>query len=163
MVSKTRPLDAAFTFSPVDRGAIWARLALTINQVSELTGLSRRQLSHWVARGYLVPTSRTPVLFSGNTIEQAIYIKQALDGGLSVRRAVSAANRFISEQLQNEPSTQIIRTPAVVDLEAKVRGAYTALGVVLDVLRPLAEEQLQDMCAGTEAERGLEDDDANDE
>lgn len=142
MVTKMRPAEAAVNFTVVDRGAIWARLALTINQVSELTGLSRRQLSHWVARGYLTPSSRDPILFNGNAVEQAIYIKQALDAGLSVRRAVAAANAFIAERLQQEPALQLIRTPIVVDLEAKVRSAHNALSVVLDVLAPVADEQL---------------------
>ena len=145
MATRMLVADTEFRFVPVDRGAIWARLCLTINQVSELTGLSRRQLSHWVSRGYLIPASSSPVLFDGNTVEQAIYIKQGLDGGLSVRKAVAQANRFIAEQLRNEPAMQVVRTPAVVDLEAKVRSAHSALGIVLEVLSPLAQEHVEAM------------------
>ena len=143
MVTRTRSTEQPVAFTVIDRGAIWARLALTINQVSELTGLSRRQLSHWVSKGYLVPSSTDPVLFNGNTVEQALYIKQALDAGLSVRRALAAANHFMAEQLQNEPGVKLIRTPLVVDLEAKVRSAYNALAIVLDVLGPAADEHME--------------------
>ena len=142
MVTNVRSLDAPVEFAAVDRGAVWARLALTINQVSELTGLSRRQLSHWVTRGYLTPANSDPVLFNGTAVEQAMYIKQALDAGLSVRRAVAAANRYLGDQLHNEPALKLIRTPVVVDMEAKVRSAHAALSVLLDVLAPAADQQL---------------------
>ena len=49
------------------------------------------------------------MLFDGNTVEQAIYIKQGLDGGLSVRKAVASTKAVSRPPPKGFPGKFLVR------------------------------------------------------
>ena len=71
----------ASPFTPPNRAALWASLALTRVQLAALCGLTLRQVRHRTARGYLPPSTRDP----GRYMDIALLIKQGLDQGLPLR------------------------------------------------------------------------------
>ena len=61
----------AHPFTPPNRAALWASLALTKEQLAALCGLSRRQVAYWTARGYLPRSPRNPARYSGDAVDMA--------------------------------------------------------------------------------------------
>ena len=66
-------------FTPPNRAALWASLALTTVQLAALCGLSVRQVGWWAARGYLPRAARHPGHYSGDAVDLAVLIRQGLD------------------------------------------------------------------------------------
>ena len=66
----------AHPFTPPNRAALWASLALSERQVAALSGLSKRQVSYWAAQAYLPHAPRDPERYSGEAVDMAILIKQ---------------------------------------------------------------------------------------
>ena len=87
------------TLTPPNRSALWSRLALTKAQLAELCGVTTRQVSHWTLKGYLGTSSHHPDRYSGEAIDLCVLIKQGLDQGLPLRRAVGQARAFLSAVL----------------------------------------------------------------
>lgn len=84
------PLDGR-----VDRDALWRRLALTKAQVARLTGVSRRQMIYWSARGLLGdPARRT---FDGRAIEKVVLIREEMARGRGLAEAAEAAARALDD------------------------------------------------------------------
>ena len=65
-------------FSPPNRAALWASLALATTQLAALCGLRVRQASYWTARGYLPRSPRDPGHYSGDAVDMAVLIRQGL-------------------------------------------------------------------------------------
>ena len=78
-------------FRPPNRGALWASLRLTRRQVAQLTGLTERQVGHWLAQGYLPRSVRAPDHLGGDAVDMAVLIRHGLDQGLPLRQAARAA------------------------------------------------------------------------
>ena len=78
---------------PVDREALWRRLALTKAQVARLAGVSRRQMIYWSSKGLLGdPARRT---FDGSAVEKVALIKAALDRRHTLSMAAEMAERSL--------------------------------------------------------------------
>ncbi len=125
------------TLHAPNRGALWSSLALTKVQLAALCGVTPRQISHWTDRGYLVPTDRERERYNGDAIDLCVLIKQGLAGGLSTRRAVTAARAFLAEESARRPGLATIEPATLLDTREKLRGAAAALAAVLEVVEPL--------------------------
>ena len=135
----TRPdVRRGITLTPPNRGAIWANLDLTKSQVAKLCGVTTRQVSHWTSRGYLLAAGQDPERFNGDTIDMVLLIKQGLDQGVPLHRAVAAARSYISEELRQQPDAQAIAPPTLVDMLEKLKGAGASIEAVIQVVEPLA-------------------------
>jgi DNA-binding transcriptional MerR regulator len=133
----------AIDFQDPNFGTLWARLALTATQLSRLTGISRRQVEWWRQRGYLTPSPEQPDRFSGDAVTLALLIKQGLDVGVPLQRAYLAATRHLAARLSqglaaSTPDTQA-NQQALTDLEQTLLATQNTIGLVLDVIAPLAK------------------------
>ncbi len=126
---------AAPALDPPDRGALWLDLALTQAQLIELCGVSRRQVEHWIARGYLTPRPDRD-RYNGNAVELCLLIKQGLDAGLSLRRAVAQARAFLAEEEACHPSLAQLDPEVLPEIAERLRGARAALAAVREVVEP---------------------------
>lgn len=126
-----------FRFQPVEIGVLWGNLRLTQAQVVQLCGVTRRQFGHWVSRGYVVPASHTPQRFGAQAIEQVVLIKQALDAGFPLQRAVRMANAYLAGRQAAGTRDGSFPTPAFVELEGRLLAAEASIHRVLDLLQVL--------------------------
>lgn len=133
----TEPEEAAqapdIDLGTVERGLLWGRLALTQTQLAELTGLSQRQISRWVAHGLLVPAPHHPDRFNGDAIEQAILMQRAIVRGYRPRQAARLASRALAQQTDHDTNFAV---PAGPDAREKLLAARTAITAALDILFP---------------------------
>lgn len=127
--------------TPPNRSALWARLALTKSQLAELCGVTLRQVSHWTLRGYLTTSSHHPDRYSGEAIDRCMLIKQGLDQGLPLRRAVGQANTFLAADGAQRPGMGAIEPAALADIAARLREAQSAVATVLQVVEPLVPRE----------------------
>ncbi|MDP9374971.1 MAG: hypothetical protein M3Q65_21485 [Chloroflexota bacterium] len=132
------------TFTPPNRGAIWANLDFTKAQLAKLCGVTTRQVSHWVSRGYLVAAGQEPERFNGHVIDMCLLIKQGLDQDVPLRRAVADARAFISEELRQQPDAQDLAPPTLVDMLEKLKGAGASIEAIIQVVEPLASRATPD-------------------
>ena len=123
----------ALDLGRVDRGVLWSGLALTQTQVAELTGLSQRQVSRWVAHGLLVPSPHHPERFNGDAVEQAILMQRAIARGHRPTQASRLALLALSRQANEE---QGFRVPLGNDVREKLLAAQTAILSALEILFP---------------------------
>lgn len=124
-----------------NRGALWSSLALTKTQLAELCGLTTRQISHWTSQGYIVPAGRDRERYNGDAIDLCVLIKQGLNQGLPLKRAVALARAFVSDELARQPGMAVIEPPALLDVREKLRGVEASITAVLQVVEPLVPRQ----------------------
>ncbi len=124
------------TLEPPNRGALWLSLALTQVQVAELCGVSARQVQHWTRRGYLI-TRPGSDHYNGNAVEQCLLIKQGLDAGVSLRRAVAQAQAFLAGEEARQPGLAQLDPEVLPEVAERLRGARAALAAVREVVEPL--------------------------
>jgi DNA-binding transcriptional MerR regulator len=91
MASRVPKRSASPRLAPVDRDALWSRLALTKAQVARLAGVSRRQMIYWSSKGLLGDPGRRT--FDGYAVEKVSLIKSALDQGHTLSIAADLAER----------------------------------------------------------------------
>jgi DNA-binding transcriptional MerR regulator len=103
----------ASPFTPPNRAALWASLALTKAQLAALCGLSVRQVSHWTARGYLPRSTRNPEHYSGGAVDVALLMKQGLDQGLSLGQAVRLAQAYLAAEQSRQPDLHALDAAAL--------------------------------------------------
>ena len=126
-----------FRFTSPNRGALWSGLALTKSQLAELCGITVRQASHWTNRGYIIPACREPERYNGDAVDTCVLIKQALDHGLPLGRAVARTRNYLTEEMTRQPGAGAIVPPTLLDMREKLRGAEASIAAVLEVVEPL--------------------------
>ena len=146
-----------FTFAPPNRGALWSSLALTKTQLADLCGLTTRQVSHWTSQGYITASGRNPERYNGDAVDFCVLIKQGLQHGLPLRRAVAMARAYSSDELARQPGMVAIVPPSLLDIREKLRGAEASIAAVLQAVEPLVPRY-----AELEPIADLEDDAADD-
>lgn len=87
-----------FRFRPPTRRLIWKRLALTMSQAANLTGVSERQIQHWMDKGYIGPSADGARKISGETLDVIMLIKQARAAGIPLRQAVPMAHSYLTQE-----------------------------------------------------------------
>lgn len=75
---------------------IGSRMKFSTEQVARLCGVTRRQLTYWVQRGF-VPVEDG---FTVPAVEKVLLIKRSLDEGATLRTAVREATRVLDERAQ---------------------------------------------------------------
>ncbi len=125
-------------FTPPNRAALWASLALTKTQLAALSGLSVRQVSHWAAQGYLPRSTRDPERYSGDAVDMAVLIKQGLHQGLLLRQAVEQARAYLAAERSRQPDLHALDAEALAMTAARIAQAEEAVRQVLAVVAPLA-------------------------
>jgi DNA-binding transcriptional MerR regulator len=137
----------SFAFEDPNLTQVWARLALTATQLSQLTGVSRRQVEWWRRRGYLPPSPEAPDRFNGDAVTLAMLIKQAVDGGVPLHRAYELATGHVAATLAKGVAKSSAFEPgetpdpsALLDIEQKLLATHNTLGLVLDVMAPLSRK-----------------------
>jgi DNA-binding transcriptional MerR regulator len=78
---------------------MWRELALTMSQAASLTGVSERQIQHWMDRGYIRPSTPGTRKINGESLDMIALIRQARVAGIPLRRAVSAAREFLRQDM----------------------------------------------------------------
>ena len=73
-----------------------------------------------------------------------LLIKQGLDQGVPLHRAVAAARSYISEELRQQPDAQAIAPPTLVDMLEKLKGAGASIEAIIQVVEPLASRATPD-------------------
>ncbi len=125
-------------FTPPNRAALWASLALTKVQLAELCGLSVRQVSHWTAQGYLPRSTRDPGRYSGAAVDMAVLIRQGLRQGLLLREAVDQARGYLTAERSRQPDLHALDAAALASIASRIAQANAAARDVLAVVTPLA-------------------------
>lgn len=92
-----------FRFHPPRRTEMWRDLALTMSQAAALTGVSERQIQHWMDRGYIRPSSEGTRKINGDGLDEVVLIRQARIAGVPLRQAV----RLAREYLRTSPSADL--------------------------------------------------------
>ena len=147
---RSSPRD--FAFQDLNLSQVWARLALTATQLSQLTGVSRRQVEWWRRRGYLPPSPEVPDRFNGDAVTLAMLIKQAVDAGVPLGRAYELATGHLARQLAEGVDQATALAPgessdpsALLDIEQKLLATRNTIGLVLDVMAPLSKRVQRDL------------------
>ncbi len=135
------------TLVPPNRSALWSSLALTKAQLAALCGVTTRQVSHWSLRGYVGASGQHPDRYSGEAIDVCILIKQGLDQGLPLRRAVAQARAFLASDNAQHPVVTAIEPMALADIHARLQGAQHTIAAILQVVEPLIPYQLAESVA----------------
>ena len=105
-------LDGSCQVTPPDRRRMWRNLALTMSQASALTGVSERQIQHWMDRGYISPATAGTRKLSGESVDTIVLILQARAAGIPLRRAVPMAREYVRREAAGALDTGI--APAVM-------------------------------------------------
>jgi DNA-binding transcriptional MerR regulator len=87
--------DSEFRFHPPRRTEMWRDLALTMSQAAALTGVSERQIQHWMDRGYISPSSEGTRKINGDGLDEVVLIRQARMAGVPLRQAVRLAREYL--------------------------------------------------------------------
>jgi hypothetical protein len=140
-----------FAFQRVNMALLWSRLALTATQLSQLTGLTRRQVEWWRRRGYLPPSPEAPDRFSGDAVTMALLMQQAVEGGHQPASAYVLATGHLARRLAAGLVEAAAADPqavsgaaALLDLQQRLLATHNTIGLVLDVLAPLVRRAEQE-------------------
>jgi hypothetical protein len=141
-----------FQFADPNLSQVWARLALTATQLSQLTGVSRRQVEWWRRRGYLPPSPEAADRFNGDAVTVAMLMKQAIDAGVPLSRAYELATGHLAATLAKGLEEAAATGPgestdasALLDIEQKLLATRNTIGLVLDVMAPLSKRVQRDL------------------
>jgi DNA-binding transcriptional MerR regulator len=118
-----------FRFSAPDRRRIWRELALTMSQAATLTGVSERQIQHWMDRGYIDAASEGARKISGHGLDMIVLIKQARAAGIPLRQAVPLARIYLNQETTGALDSEMARL-TLRDLQEKLgalRGAIESV------------------------------------
>jgi DNA-binding transcriptional MerR regulator len=149
---RRRASSQEFEFKDLNLSQVWARLALTATQLSQLTGVSRRQVEWWRRRGYLPPSPEAPDRFNGDAVTLAMLVKQAVDSGVPLARAYELATHHLARRLAEGVDQATATQPgessdpsALLDIEQKLLATQNTIGLVLDVMAPLSKRVQRDL------------------
>ncbi len=133
--------EPAFRFHPPRRTEMWRDLALTMSQAAALTGVSERQIQHWMDRGYISPTSEGTRKINGDGLEEVVLIRQARIAGVPLRQAV----RLAREYLRSAPPTDLDqRLPSLTlrEIDKHLSGVKSGIEKVQELLHDAGDRSL---------------------
>jgi DNA-binding transcriptional MerR regulator len=128
--------DSDFRFRPPDRRELWSKLALTMSQAAALTGVSERQIQHWMDQGYIAPSSQGTRKINGEGLDKILLIRQARSAGIPLRRAVSMAQEYLKGKVSDGLEAEMASI-ALTDLQQQLRTLRTGIDSVEDLLAGL--------------------------
>jgi DNA-binding transcriptional MerR regulator len=122
-----------FHFEPPDRRQSWRNLSLTMSQAAALTGVSERQIQHWMDKGYVEPALHGARKIGGAGLDAIMLIKQARAAGIPLRQAVPMAHDYLSREASNALDSDLARW-AARDLRERLAAAHEGIEAVQRVL-----------------------------
>ena len=125
-----------WTLEPPHRGVLWLSLSLTRTQLAELCGVTARRVAHWTRRGYITTASSDPARYNGDAIDQCLLIKQALEQGMTPRRAARLVHAYLANQVALEPGLAALEPTALLELDAHLGQAEALLAAVRQAVAP---------------------------
>jgi len=128
-----------FPFRPPNRGRMWGELALTIRQAADISGVSERQIQHWLNRGYLPISKQGNRRVSGNALDLITLIQQARQAGIPLKTAVGLSKEYLARMDAGPLHPVEAGSEALSDLEEKLSAAISAIGAVRDVIKELGD------------------------
>lgn len=126
-----------FRFQTPDRRKAWRELALTMSQAAQLTGVSERQIQHWMDRGYLHPPASGSRRVDGAALDLILLIRQARAVGIPLRRAAPMARAHLDRE-SAEGLGDMFQGAAIDDLRRKLAAARQGIEDVERALDPTA-------------------------
>jgi DNA-binding transcriptional MerR regulator len=130
--------DEPFEFQPPNRTQMWHDLALTMSQAAALTGVSERQIQHWMDRGYIETHDAGTRKINGDNLDMIVLIRQARVAGIPLRRSVALARTFLQQEkregLDGRVSTSAVDT--LIEQLRSVKADLSVLEMVLAETRP---------------------------
>jgi DNA-binding transcriptional MerR regulator len=135
-----------FTLAPPNRGALWSSLALTKTQLADLCGLTTRQVSHWTSQGYINASGRNPERYNGDAVDFCVLIKQGLQHGLPLRRAVALARAYASDELARQPGMAAIGSSSAY---RGTSGSMASRTATIDASAPRSFSRMSSSDGGT--------------
>ena len=121
--------ERGFSFRAPDRPSLWRKLALTMRQASSLTGVSERQIQHWMDRGYIYPVEPGTRKINGECVDTILLIRQAREEGIPLRHAVALARQYLGAERATAWDSAVPAT-ILCDLHEKLRNARTGIEAV---------------------------------
>ena len=79
---------------PVDLSEHLGKVGLYLNQVCQITGISKVQLHYWTEKAAIPTAGRKHRIYDVDAVELVLLIKQGRSKGLSLPAAIDAARRF---------------------------------------------------------------------
>lgn len=131
--------EGDFRFRPPDRRALWRNLALTMSQAAALTGVSERQIQHWMDQGYIAPSTQGTRKINGDSLDKIILIRQARTAGIPLRRAVSMARDYLTEEASGRLEAEIA-PPLLSDLSEKLGSLRSGIETVEDLIHQIERQ-----------------------
>jgi DNA-binding transcriptional MerR regulator len=126
--------DGSFQFQPPRRTEMWRNLALTMSQAASLTGVSERQIQHWMDRGYIRPSSQGTRKINGEGLDQVVLIRQARIAGVPLRRAVRMAEEFLRAESSSDLDSRV--APATLqELDTQLSALNSGIETVRELIR----------------------------
>jgi DNA-binding transcriptional MerR regulator len=122
-----------FRFTAPERRQMWKSLVLTMSQASALTGVSERQIQHWMDRGYIKPAADGQRRVTGETLDCIVLIRQARTAGVPLRQAAPMAQKYLQQEAAEALEARGA-WDALKDLEERLRGLRDSADEVLSAL-----------------------------
>lgn len=89
-------------------------------------------------QGYLTAAASTPGRYNGDALDVCVLIKQALDAGLSLQRAVALARAYLTAETLAQPDARTIPPTVLPAVAEHLRAAEASLAAVRQVVEALA-------------------------
>lgn len=133
--------EPEFRFRPPRRTEMWRDLALTMSQAATLTGVSERQIQHWMDRGYISPSSEGTRKINGDGLDEVVLIRQARVAGVPLRLAVRLAREYLRA---TPPADLDQRLPSLTlrEIEKQLIALRTGIEHVQELLHDAGEESV---------------------
>ena len=145
--------EPGFRFRPPRRTEMWRDLALTMSQAAALTGVSERQIQHWMDRGYISPSSEGTRKINGDGLDEVVLIRQARIAGVPLRQAV----RLVREYLRTAPPTDLDqRLPSLTlrEIDKQLSSVKAGIEKVQELLHEAGDGSIPPGKKGLPARRG---------
>ncbi len=126
--------DPDFHFEPPRRTEMWCKLALTMSQAAALTGVSERQIQHWMDRGYVQPSSEGTRKINGDGLDEVVLIRQARLAGVPLRKAVRMAREYLQSARAAETDRRLSAS-VLTNIDAGLRGIAESVEMLERIMR----------------------------
>ncbi len=106
-----------------------------MSQAAILTGVSERQIQHWMDRGYVLPADGGTRKIGGESLDTILLIKQARLAGIPLRQAVPMAREYLRQEVAGALDDTMSRL-ALKDLQERL----TVARVGMDLLQAIIHD-----------------------
>jgi DNA-binding transcriptional MerR regulator len=110
-----------------------------MSQAAALTGVSERQIQHWMDQGYITPSAQGTRKINGDSLDKIILIRQARASGIPLRRAVAMARDYLNEEASGRIEAEIA-PPLLSDLSEKLGSLRSGIENVEDLIHQIERQ-----------------------